>query len=274
MPKWKKEINEEIIKKIDKKNNEEKKENIKKNRGEQEDIAIILEEIHRVMANRVTLLMNKIPFLKPYFELLKMITFAIHYLPNIQRTGLFPLFNKSIQNNHINVKYCRSIPKVFPPLPVRKTINLKLKISPFELINCFKKNNFEEINNFISICYYDTKKADMDEVIKKQVFLLDEIKKYIRDKIQKMLPEEDKSVFLYLTEENMKIPEALEELQEILFLIPIVLIKEDLDIIYDLLIKENEENLKPEKSKEELYNIKNFSELKEEITEIMNYFQI
>ena len=124
MPKWQKKINEEIIERINKKSDK----NNKKNKGIEEDISILLEEIHKVIANRVTILMNKIPFLKPYFELLKMITFAIHYLPNIHRTGIFPLFNKSIQNKNIDVKYCKSIPKVFPPLPVRKTINLQLEV--------------------------------------------------------------------------------------------------------------------------------------------------
>ena len=201
------------------------------------------------MANRVTILMNKIPFLKPYFELLKMITFAIHYLPNIQRTGLFPIFNNSIQNNHINVKYCKSIPKVFPPLPIRKTMNLKLVINPFELINCFKNSNYEEINKFISICYYENENLDMNEAIDKQMFLLDEVKKYIREKIHNELPSEDKSVFLYLTDENMKIPDILQSFQEILFLIPNILIKDNLNIIIDILEKGNE-NVKPKKTKD------------------------
>ena len=242
MPQWKKVINQEIIDNINKKHEENRNE-IKKNKGREENIALILEDIHKVMANRVTFLMNKIPFLKPYFELLKMITFAIHYLPNIHRTGLFPLFDKSIQNNHINVKYCKSIPKVFPPLPIRKTINLKIEIFPDELLNCFKSNNFEEINKFISICYYENKGFDMNEIVQKQMFLLDKIKQYIRDKIRKKLPPEDKNVFLYLTDENMKIPQALSKLQDILFLIPIVLIKPDLDFILNILNKnENKKN--------------------------------
>ena len=274
MSKWKKEINEEIIEKINKKPGKNKKNKIKKEKGVEENLAIFLEKIHKVMANRVTILMNKIPFLKPYFELLKMITFAIHYLPNVHRAGLFPLFNQSIQNEHINIKYCKSIPKVFPPLPIRKTINLKLEIFPSELINCFKNNNFEELNKFISICYYESENVKMNEVIEKQIFLLEETKNYIRNEIHNKLPPEDKSQFLYLTEENMKIPDTLKQFQNVLFSIPILIIKDDLDNMLNILNKENNENIKPKKSREEIYNIKNFSELKEEITEIMNLFQI
>ena len=187
------------------------------------------------MANRVTILMNKIPFLKPYFELLKMITFAIHYLPNIHRTGIFPLFNKSIQNKNIDVKYCKSIPKVFPPLSVRKTINLQLEVFPNELINCFKKNNYKEINQFISICFYENQNenVDINELIGKQIFLLEEIKNYLKDKIHNRLPSEDKSVFLYLTDENMQIPDTLEKFQDVLLSIPILFIKDHLDIALD-----------------------------------------
>jgi len=67
--------------------------------ADEKEIAQALQKAHKYMAFRVTYNMNKIPFLKPYFELLKMITFAIHYLPNIQSSGLFPLFDKSLQNN-------------------------------------------------------------------------------------------------------------------------------------------------------------------------------
>jgi len=226
------------------------------------------------MANRITILMKKIPFLQPYFELLKMITFAIHYLPNIHRTGLFPIFNKSIQNNHINIKYCKSIPKVFPPLPIRKTVTLEVKITPIELLNCFKNNNFKEINSFISICYYETENININKAIEKQNFLLDKIKKYIRNKIKNILLTKDESAFSYLTDENMNIPKALSQFKDILFLIPILSIKDDLNIILDLLDKEENQIIKPKKSILDIYRIQNFFELKREADEIMTIFRI
>ena len=88
---------------------------------EERNNAELIKKFHKIMSLRVTLLMNKIPFLIPYFEILKMITFAIHYLPNVQRIGLFPLFNNALQNKFIGEKYCKSIPKVFPPLPIMTT---------------------------------------------------------------------------------------------------------------------------------------------------------
>ena len=84
---------------------------------------------HKIMATRVTFLMKKIPFLKPYFEILKLITFSIHYLPNIQKIGMFPIFSNAIQNKMMGEKYCKSIPKVFPPLPIRKRITIEVVIN-------------------------------------------------------------------------------------------------------------------------------------------------
>ena len=274
MPKWMKKINEEIIKEINENQGEEQEENVKRKKGKEEISSIILDEIHKIMANRVTILMKKIPFLQPYFELLKMITFAIHYLPNIHRTGLFPIFNKSIQNNHINIKYCKSIPKVFPPLPIRKTVTLEVKITPIELLNCFKNNNFKEINSFISICYYETENININKAIEKQNFLLDKIKKYIRNKIKNILLTKDKSAFSYLTDENMNIPKVLSQFKDILFLIPILSIKDDLNIILDLLDKEENQIIKPKKSQLDIYRIQNFFELKRETDEIMTIFRI
>ena len=111
----------------------------------------LIEKGHKIMTLRVSYLMKQIPFLKPYFELLKMITFAIHYLQNVQNCGLFPIFNYSLQNNFVGEKYCKSIPKVFPPLPIRKTTTLNLKFAEEELLNYFKDNNYEKLNQFISI---------------------------------------------------------------------------------------------------------------------------
>ena len=120
--------------------------------------------------------MNEIPFLKPYFELLKMITFAIHYLPNIQRCGLFPIFQDALQNKYIGEKYCKSIPKVFPPLPIRKRTILKVEITMKELLDLFKENNYQELNQFILVCFYETEDpGKLQKAIEKQSYLLNKI---------------------------------------------------------------------------------------------------
>ena len=76
---------------------------------EEKDTADNLEYSHKIMNYRVKYLMNKIPFLKPYFELLKMITFAVHYLPNVQRCGLFRYFKMQYSINILE----KNIVKVF-----------------------------------------------------------------------------------------------------------------------------------------------------------------
>ena len=121
-----------------------------------------------------------------------MITFVIHYLPNIQKIGLFPLFNNSLQNNFIGEKYCKSIPKVFPPLPIRKIENIKMSFTMNELFDIFKENNYEELNKFISICFYECEINQLDNVINKQKNLLNKLKKYIKDKVMNKLTEQDK----------------------------------------------------------------------------------
>ena len=76
---------------------------------EEKHTADNLEYSHKIMNYRVKYLMNKIPFLKPYFELLKMITFAVHYLPNVQRCGLFRYFKMQYSINILE----KNIVKVF-----------------------------------------------------------------------------------------------------------------------------------------------------------------
>ena len=171
--------------------------------------------------------MKKLPFLKPYFELLKIITFAIHYLPNIQRAGLFPLFNKSIQNNYIDKQYCRTIPKVFPPLPIRRTTTLNVTINFKELLDCFKYNNYEELK----------------------------IKEYVRQKIKNSLCNEDKDIFKLFSDEKMKIHEIEKYFKEHLFTIPKLYFIEEYTKLYDILKEEKNEVLKPKHPKEHILEV-------------------
>ena len=147
--------------------------------NDEKEIADKLKKAHKFMAFRVAHFMNKIPFLKPYFELLKIITFAIHYLPNIQSSGLFPIFNKSLQNNHIGEKYCRSIPKVFPPLPIKRKISVEVTITQKELLNLFQDNEYELLNKFISENYYEKKSIKIYKAEKDQKYILDTLKVFI-----------------------------------------------------------------------------------------------
>ncbi len=51
---------------------------------------------HEIMKEIIKLQMNKLPFLKGYFYLLDMITFAIYYLASIKSLSSFPDTSHSI----------------------------------------------------------------------------------------------------------------------------------------------------------------------------------
>ena len=233
--------------------------------------ALTLDEIHKIMANRVTILMNKIPFLRPYFELLKMITFAIHYLPNIQKAGLFPIFNKSIQSNYPENHYCRSIPKVFPPLPIRKTIILKVKFKYKEILYIFRNDNYKQLNEYLSIIFYENDNLDLNNIIEKFKPLFDKLRNYVRQRIKNSLNPEDKDVFELFSDEKMKIESVEKYFKVNLIAIPISYILKEYFEIYDILDKQ-EELYKPKNPRENILKIKNFNELQKEIELIKTSF--
>ena len=234
----------------------------------------LIKNNHKLMAARVTFLMKKIPFLKPYFEILKIITFAIHYLPNIQKIGLFPIFSNSLQNKKIGEKYCKSIPKVFPPLPIRKRINIEVNINTKEIIEIFKENNYEKLNQFISICFYETDKLKIEKAIEKQKFLLDKIKYYIREKVKNNIAMNDRYVINFFSDKNLKIPEIEKEFINNIFYFPLIDLLEDYFFLYNLLNLQENILYKPKKNKEYIFTIRSFENLKKEIEEILNLFAI
>ena len=240
----------------------------------EKNTAETIKNYHKIMSLRVTFLMNKIPFLKPYFELLKMITFAIHYLPNIQRIGSFPLFNNSLQNNFIGEKYCKSIPKVFPPLPIRKRTSMEIQISINEMINLFNENNYENLNKFISICFYESEGIKIENAIKNQRSLLIKIKNFVFDKVKNNLDEQDKYLINFFSDKKLGIGELEEKFIEILFSFPKFDILEDYYIIYNTLEKQDNKDYKPQNKKEYIIQIKTFLDLKKEVEEILNIFGI
>ena len=242
--------------------------------AEEKNKAESIRKYHKIMALRVTSLMKELPFLKPYFELLKMITFAIHYLPNIQRIGLFPLFNNALQNKYIGEKYCKSIPKVFPPLPIRKTECLKMKFDLKELFDIFKNNNYEELNKFISICYYEAEPKKLKEALNKQKFLLDKLNQYIKNKVKNNLYDKDKHRINLFSDEKLRIPPIKEKFIEYLFSFPKNYIENDYNDIYIILDQQENKLYKPKNSIDYISKVKSFSDLRKEIEEILNIYSI
>ena len=92
------------------------------NNKENKKIIYENEQSHKLMSILIKAMMDKIPRFQAYFELLNMITFCLHYLPNIQACGMFPDLSNSLLKKG---KYIKNIPPIFPPLPVKKTIMLK-----------------------------------------------------------------------------------------------------------------------------------------------------
>ena len=240
----------------------------------EKEIAQKLKRAHKFMAFRVTYYMNKIPFLKPYFELLKMITFAVHYLPNIQSSGLFPLFNKSLQNNCMGEKYCKSIPKVFPPLPIRRKTSIQIEITHKEMLSLFNNNDYQPLNKFISESFYEAENITLEKAEKNQKYLLDTLKKYIISKIKDSLIEQDKYIINLFSDENIGIPELKKLFIELLFKFPSFSFIEEYYLLYNTLCHQNNKLYKPRNSKNYILTILSFSELKKEVEEILNLFGI
>ena len=97
--------------------------------------------------------MDKIPRFQAYFELLNIITFCLHYLPNIQDCGMFPDLSNSLLKK--GKKYIKNIPPIFPPLPVKKTIMLKVSVTIKELMGIFSKSQIQKLNQILSIRFLE-----------------------------------------------------------------------------------------------------------------------
>ena len=233
-----------------------------------------LNSAHKIMKLRILLLMKEIPFLKPYFELLKYITFAIHYLPNLQSSGLFPIFNDTLQNEFMGEKYCKSIPKVFPPLPIMKKITLDVKIYIRELFDIFKSNNYSQLNQFLSICFYETEPSNFEKAIKKQNIFEDAIKKFTVQKILMLMDEQDKYKINFFSDEILRIKSITKNFINELFNLAKIDLLKDYFIIYNALSSQKNEMYLPKNDKQYIYSITSFKELKKEIEEILNLFGI
>ena len=232
-------------------------------------------DAHKIMNIRVKYLMNKIPFLKPYFEILKMITFAIHYLPNVQKCGLFPIFKDAIQNNNIGKKYCKSIPTVFPPLPVRKKTNLEIKITIKELLELFKINNYWILNEFIIDIFYKTEEnRKLDKIKYNQKYIFDKIKEYVQQKILNALDEHDKYMKNLFSDEKLAIKDIEKTfIDKILYYIRLE-IAQDYFEIYNILDKQDNKNYKPKCNEDYIYKVTSFNDLKKEVEEISSLLYI
>ena len=95
--------------------------------------------------------MNQLPFLKGYFYLLDMITFAIYYLKSINSLSSLPDVSHSIKKQCAKEGkfYLKVIPSVFPPLPTTKYFIKDYEITFEELVNKINISLKKEIDSEI-----------------------------------------------------------------------------------------------------------------------------
>ena len=125
---------------------------------EKQDIEKAVEKMRKL----VFFHMEKVPYFQPYFELLRIITFCIHYLPNIQECGLFPDFSNSIQNKYPGIKYVKNVPPVFPQLPTRKLIKINVDIYFNDIIQLMTNEQINYINKIITYNYLEKQDKNND----------------------------------------------------------------------------------------------------------------
>ena len=106
---------------------------------------------HEIMKQIIKLEMNRLPFLKGYFYLLDMITFAIYYLASIKSLSSFPDTSHSIKKRCLEQQkfYMKVIPSVFPPLPTTNYIRKEFTITFKELVDKMDQKMINETNSNI-----------------------------------------------------------------------------------------------------------------------------
>ena len=86
--------------------------------------------------------------------------------------------------------------------------------------------------------------------------------------------EEDKYVLNFFSDEKLGIPKIEKIFIDYLFNFPILDFIDDYFILFNMLNKQDNEIYKPKNSKDYIFKIKSFSDLKKEIEEILNLFGI
>ena len=131
------------------------------------------------MKEIIKLQMNKLPFLKGYFYLLDMITFAIYYLASIKSLSSFPDTSHSIKKKCLEQQkfYIQVIPSVFPPLPTTIYIRKEITILFKELVDKMEQYIIDETNSNIYRILDNDLKEYFNEDLKKRI--IKEIEKII-----------------------------------------------------------------------------------------------
>ena len=164
-------------------------------------------EIKQLLHFSVATIMNKIPYFKGYFYLLNMITFAIHYLPNLRNNNKFPELKNSLANK-IKGQYVRRLPTLFPPLPIpkKKIINPQCHLGI--LINMLQKSTQNELNNEIGKQKNSKGALLISEGLKKKI--CEEIPIKYKEYLITLV--KNKEEIIYRTDYELKIKDVLHNI--------------------------------------------------------------
>jgi hypothetical protein len=83
-----------------------------------------LKKAHHIMSILIEKVIPEFPVFREYFALLKIITFAIHYVIGLSGTRMLPKLK-----NPFRETYMKPFPTHFPPLPVQKVFTVKSSIT-------------------------------------------------------------------------------------------------------------------------------------------------
>jgi hypothetical protein len=83
-----------------------------------------IKSLHEKMSEIIKTIMPKVPTFKGYFYLLRVITWAIHYVQLMSKSGRIPVVSRALRG-----RYVRTFPPYFPPLPVRSVVERDIEFS-------------------------------------------------------------------------------------------------------------------------------------------------
>ena len=133
----------------------------------------------RILMNiKCLLIMEKIPYFKSYFLLLKMITFALNYLPTLKKNCQCPDLSNSLTNN--NKPYVKNLPTIFPPIPIYTRTKIKPNKNLKEFIDMLSQDTKDELNNEI-------KKQKNENILNFSSYLKNKVREEIKIKYKEYL---------------------------------------------------------------------------------------
>lgn len=123
---------------------------------------------YNLMKNIVKYIMSKVPEFRGFFTALDMITFAIHYISNLNSIGKTIDTSNSFQSTAKNTQYVRIIPEVFPPLPVSVTKDCTISFELCELVEYLKETCInKEMENLVVNNKNDFSPEGKEEILNK-----------------------------------------------------------------------------------------------------------